>query len=206
MVRRILTAFTLASIALFAFGQERFVIERIEVRNAHRVSPRVIVDETTLREGKEYSEEDVRAGVARVNRLPFLLSADFALEKGTQDGRRVLVINVTEMRRLSFLVDARGLLGDTIHRTLDYDFDRPGESNDAAAARWFAGDRGMLHFTMAVRRGRQSFMRPVHGLGDRIHPLRPVRHAARSPRSTSARRSIRSMKDGSRRRSPSGFR
>src|SRR5205814_1029317 len=103
MVRRILTAFTIASIALCAFGQEKFVIERIEVRNAQRVSPSVVVAETTLREGKEYSEEDVRVGVARVNRLPFLLSADFALEKGTADGRRVLVINVTEMRRVSFL-------------------------------------------------------------------------------------------------------
>src|SRR4051812_3062956 len=158
MVRRTLTAFTLLLIALSALGQEKFAIERIEVRNAHRVSPVVIIDETTLREGKEYAEEDVRAGVARVNRLPFVLSADFVLEKGTEDGRRVLVINVTEMRRLSFLVDARGLLGNESHRTLDYDFDRPGESNDAASARWFAGDRGMLHFTMAVRRGRQSFM------------------------------------------------
>jgi outer membrane protein assembly factor BamA len=157
MVRRILTALTLASITLCAFGQEKFFIERIEVRNTQRVSPRVIIDETTLGQGKEYSEEDVRVGVARVNRLPFVLSADFALEKGTE-GRRVLVISVTEMKRLSFLVDARGLLGDASHRTIDYDFDRPGESNDAASARWFAGDRGMLHFTMAVRRGRQSFM------------------------------------------------
>ena len=158
MVRRILIAVTLASIALCAFGQGTFVIERIEVRNAQRVSPSVVVAETTLREGKAYSEDDVRAGVARVNRLPFMLSADFALEKGTADGRRVLVINVTEMKRLSFLVDARGLLGGESHRTLDYDFDRPGESNDAAAVRWFAGDRGMFHFAMAVRRGRQSFM------------------------------------------------
>jgi hypothetical protein len=100
----------------------------------------------------------VRDAVARLNRLPFLLSADFALEKGTAEGRRVLVINVIEMKRLSFLVDARGLRGNDVHRTLDYDYDRPGESNDAAAARWFLGGRGMLHFTLAVRRGRQSFM------------------------------------------------
>jgi len=156
-----LTAFLLTSIALLAFAQEktpgRVVIERIEVRGVQHVSPRVIVAETTLREGNEYSADDVRAGVARVNRLPFVVSADFALEKGAQDGRNVLVINVREMRRLSFLVDGRGLFGDSSHRTLDYDFDRPGESNDAAAMRWFAGDRGMFHFAMAVRRGRQSF-------------------------------------------------
>jgi outer membrane protein assembly factor BamA len=161
MVRRILTAFTFVSIAFFAFGQERapgrVFIERIEVRGAQHVSPRVIVAETALREGNEYSEDDVSAGVARVNRLPFVVSADFAMEKGTQDGRSVLVINVREMKRLSFFVDGRGLFGDSSHRTLDYDFDRPGESNDAAAARLFAGDRGMFHFSMAVRRGRQSF-------------------------------------------------
>ena len=162
MIRRIVNAFMLMAIALPALAQEkapdRFVIERIEVRNAQRVATSVIVAETTLREGSEYSEDDVRAAVERVNRLPFILSAEFALENGTAEGRRVLVINVTEMKRLSFLVDGRGLRGNDIHRTLDYDFDRPGESNDAAAARWFLGDRGMLHFTLAVRRERQSFM------------------------------------------------
>ncbi len=162
MLRRILNAFMLIAIAIPTLAQEaapdRFVIERIDVRNAQRVATRVIIAETTLREGRAYSEDDVRAGVERVNRLPFLLSADFVLEKGTAEGRRVLVINVTEMKRLSFLVDGRGLLGDTeSHRTVDYDFDRPGESNDAAAARWFAGDSSMFHFTLAVRRGRQSF-------------------------------------------------
>jgi len=159
---RIFTAFTLTSIALFAVAQGntpgRIFIEHIEVRGEQRVSSRVVVDETTLREGREYSGEEVRDGVARVNRLPFVVSADFALEKGTQDGRSVLVINIKDMKRLSFLVDGRGLFGDSSHRTLDYDFDRPGESNDAAAVRWFAGDRGMFHFAMAVRRGRQSFL------------------------------------------------
>jgi outer membrane protein assembly factor BamA len=158
IARQILTTLTMASIALSAMAQERFVIERIEVRNAQHASARVIIDETTLREGMEYAAEDVRVGVARVNRLPFLLSADYALEKGTGEGRRVLVINVIEMKRLSILVDGRGLLGDASHRTVDYDFDRPAESNDAFAVRWFAGDRGMFHFTLAVRRGRQSFM------------------------------------------------
>ena len=159
---RIFTAFTLTSIALFAVAQGktpgRIFIERIEVRGAQHVSSRVIVDETTLRQGREYSGEEVRDSVARVNRLPFVVSVDFALEKAPQDGRSVLVINIKEMKRPSFLVDGRGLFGDSSHRTLDSDFDRPGESNDAAAVRWFAGDRSMFHFAMAVRRGRQSFL------------------------------------------------
>lgn len=119
MVRRILIAFTFVSIAFFALGQEktpgRVFIERIEVRGAQHVSPRVIVAETALRDGSEYSEEGLRDGVARVNRLPFVVSADFTLEKGTQEGRSVLVINVREMKRLSFLVDGRGLFGDSSH-------------------------------------------------------------------------------------------
>src|SRR6476661_6584206 len=102
MARRLVNAFMLMAIALPALAQEaapgRFVIERIEVRNAQRVATRVIVAETTLREGSEYSEDDVRAAVERVNRLPFILSAEFALENGTAEGRRVLVINVTEMK------------------------------------------------------------------------------------------------------------
>jgi hypothetical protein len=162
MIRRIVTAFALVVIALSSSAQEkateRFVIERIDVRNTQHVSPAVLIAETAIREGKEYSEEDVRVGVARLNRLPFILSANFVLEKGTVEGRRVLVVNVTEMKRLSFLVDARGLRGGEAHRTLDYDYHRPGESNDAASARWLAGGSGMLHVTLAVQRERQSFM------------------------------------------------
>src|SRR5216117_1117783 len=100
MVRRILTALTVAAIAASAFGE---VIQRIEVRGAHRVPARIIVDETLLREGKEYSEDEVRGAVERLRRLPFVLTADYTLEKGT------LVINVTEGNRFSFLVDARGI-------------------------------------------------------------------------------------------------
>jgi hypothetical protein len=157
MLRRLLTAFTLAALTLSASGQERLLIERIEVRNAQRVSPDVIVDESLLRAGAEYSESDVRAAIARLNRLPFLLSAEYTLETGTEEDRRVLVITVVELRRLSFVVDARGmLLADNVNSN-DYDFDRPGESNDALAARWFVGDRGVAHFAMAVRRGRREF-------------------------------------------------
>jgi hypothetical protein len=166
MFRLLLTAFTITVIAVSVLAQsqaEHYVIEHIVVRHAQRVSPDVIVDETLLREGKEYSEDELRAAVARLNHLPFLLKADFALESGTEAGRRVLVINVTEMNRFSFVLNGRGLLLDERHSTIDrlrdYDFDRPGESNDAAALRWFAGDRGVVHVAMAVRRGRQAFMK-----------------------------------------------
>src|SRR6185369_15172650 len=93
MAGRILTAFMFAVIAAAALAQEtapaRFLIERIEVRNARRVAPRVVIAESLLREGNEYSKNDLREAAARLSRLPFLLSSDFALEKGSERGRHV---------------------------------------------------------------------------------------------------------------------
>ena len=56
-------------------------IERIEVRNAKRVSTDVVIAESRLREGNEYSEADLRDASTRLSRLPFLLSVDFALDE-----------------------------------------------------------------------------------------------------------------------------
>ena len=118
MLLRILIVLALSALALSAFG---VTIQGIEVRGAQRVPPRIIVAETLLREGKDYSEDEVRDAVARVNRLPFVAAADYAMQNG------VLVINVTEVRRLSFLVDARGIAlnDDRILNSTDYDFSDP---------------------------------------------------------------------------------
>ena len=151
-MRRILIALALSAITFSAFG---VTIERIEVRGAQRVPVRIIAAETLLREGKEYSEDEVRNAVARLNRLPFLASADYALQNG------VLVINVTEVRRFSFLVDARGIaLHDDFnpHKT-DYDFPDPTAewTNAAAGVRWLTGGGGIAHFGMTVLRNRHAF-------------------------------------------------
>src|SRR5918912_339104 len=87
--------------ALISLSASAVTVQRIEVRGAQRVSARVIADETTLREGRDYPEDEVRDAVARVRRLPFIRTADYTMSGGA------LVINVTEMRRLSFLLDAR---------------------------------------------------------------------------------------------------
>jgi outer membrane protein assembly factor BamA len=142
-----------------AFAQEaRFFIERIEVRNAHRVSPQLIARETLLREGGEYSEADLSAAAARLARLPFLLSADFALEKGSDRGRHVLVINVIETKPYFYLVNLSPTMWDDSRRTVDYDVDFGTESKDAAFGfRWFVGGRGIVHVGTSARRDRQSF-------------------------------------------------
>jgi hypothetical protein len=100
----------------------------------------------------------LRAAEARLTRLPFLLSADFALEKGSDRGRHVLVITVAETKPFFFLVDASPTLWDDSRRTVDYDADPGAESGDAAAGfRWFVGGRGIVHLGVTARRDRQAF-------------------------------------------------
>lgn len=151
-MRRILIALVLSTFTLPAFG---VTIERIEVRGAQRVPARIIAAETLLREGKEYSEDDVRNAVARVNRLPLIAAADYTLQNG------ILVINVTEVRRFSFLVDARGIRLHDEHNphSTNYDFPDPTAewTNAAAGVRWLTAGGGMAHFGMTVQRIRQAF-------------------------------------------------
>ena len=121
-------------------------IERIEIRNAQRVSPDVVIAESRLREGQEYSEAELRDASTRLSRLPFLLSVDFALEKGTDRGRHVLVLTITETKPFFFLVDLQpyvdnGELFTTVETT------GAGTTGETLALgfRWFVGRRGAVH-------------------------------------------------------------
>src|SRR5215212_8553420 len=151
-MRRILIALALSAITLSAFG---VTIERIEVRGAQRFAARRIVAETLLREGKEYSDDDVRNAVARLNRLPFLASARYSLENG------ILVIDVTEVTRFSFLVDLREIAlndeGDPHETNSDFPDPTAEWTNAAAGVRWLTGGGGIAHFGMTVQRIRQAF-------------------------------------------------
>lgn len=131
----------------------RFFIERIEVRNHNRVSPEVIVAESRLREGSEYSEADLRDASTRLARLPFLLSAEFALEKGTERGRHILIIDIVETRSFFFRFELIPIYADdgpgpnvdfTTHLGQD-------ETSLAAGYRWFLGRRGALHVAVIAR-------------------------------------------------------
>ena len=160
MFRRSLTALAVLVLAGTALAQEpaRFLIERIEVRNAQRVKPQLILSESLLREGQEYSEAELSAAAGRLSRLPFLLSVDFALEKGSDRGRFVLVIHVTETKPFFFFIDARPTVIDDSRRSLDYEIDPGSESKDAALGfRWFVGGRGIVHLGTTGRRSRQGF-------------------------------------------------
>jgi hypothetical protein len=205
-MHRIVIALALSVIAVSAFG---VTFDRIEVRGAQRVPARIIVAETLLHEGKEYSEDEVRNAVARLNRLPFLASADYALQNGA------LVINVTEVKRFSFLVDGRGIVlhddpnhhATQNHYVTNYDFTDPTAqwTNAAAGVRWLAGGGGVAHIGMTVLRTRHAFEKD-HAAYELGYTRYDLSARARSSRSTFGHRSTRSRKRRSRRKSSPAFR
>lgn len=160
MLRRILTAVTLLAAFDGIAQPASFFIERIEVRNATRVSPQVVIAESLLREGTEVTEGELRAASQRLARLPFLLSADFTLEKGSARDKDVLVIKVVETKPFFFLLDARPALTDESpqRKTINYEVDPAAQSKDAALGfRWFIGGRGIVHAGATVRRTQETF-------------------------------------------------
>lgn len=139
----------------------RFYIERIEVRDADRVSPEVVIAESRLSEGHEYRESELSDAAARLARLPFLLSADFSLEKGSDRGRYVLVVTIVETKPFFYLLDIRPVLSDDDETgVIDIDYgDRlgAGDNQGVLGARWFVGRRGAFHFGMFARDDNQEF-------------------------------------------------
>ncbi|HUR81609.1 MAG TPA: hypothetical protein VM733_12645 [Thermoanaerobaculia bacterium] len=158
MLGRILYVASSLLVACCTLADGRFVIERIEVRNAVRVSPRLIVAESLLREGSEASEEDVRAAAQRLERLPFVFAAHYSLEPGSDGARRVVVIDVRENERLWGLVDARFIQEHEPFDMLDYDYPDPAAEwkHAAAGVRWLFGDGGVAHFALTVLRDRHG--------------------------------------------------
>lgn len=125
----------------------RFFVERIEVRNAKRVSPDVVIAESRLREGHDYSEGDLRDASNRLSRLPFLLAADFSLEKGTERGRHVLIITISETKPFFYSLDIRPVFTRDAQTRADYSDRATGsDSEGVVGMRFFVGRRGAVHF------------------------------------------------------------
>jgi len=150
----VLTAVAVASpLAAQDGAPERFFIERIEVRNAHRVSPDVVITESRLRAGQAYTEAELRDASTRLSRLPYLLSVDFSLEKGTERGKHVLVLSITETKPFFYLLDIRPIFSDESRRNgnLNIEYtDRLGsiENQGVLGFRWFVGRRGAFHVAL----------------------------------------------------------
>jgi hypothetical protein len=79
-----------------------FVIEKIVIEGIRHGSERIVAAETLLTVGRAYTEKQLQQALHRVERLPFVVEADFALRKGTERGRFELVIKVVETEPLFF--------------------------------------------------------------------------------------------------------
>lgn len=82
-----------------------FFIETLTVEGADHASSALILSESLLVPGRSYSESELRLGVYRVKRLPFILDAKFSLRKGSERGFYELVITVREPRRFFLGLD-----------------------------------------------------------------------------------------------------
>jgi hypothetical protein len=144
----------LVAIAPDSHAQEAalFPIESILVEGASSSAGRIVVGESRLEEGSTYSEADLRDAVARIQRLPFVLSTDFRLGKGSSPGQYVLIIAIRQMK--PFFVNA----GMNTRWTEDAVFlpgpnglDQKGlitqrRTNEVAAGmRMFVGAKGLLN-------------------------------------------------------------
>jgi outer membrane protein assembly factor BamA len=130
----------LAAAAALAQDEPHFLIERIDVRGAKRVSTDIIVAETRLDANRGYTEQQLREAADRVARLPFLLDAQFSLEKGTVRDAYVLVITVSETKPFFYLVD------QVTYYDSDHNFRFDSDLGAVVGMRFFVGRRGMVHF------------------------------------------------------------
>ncbi len=76
----------------------RFFIETITVENERSLTSEIVVSESRLMIGQEYTESQLRDAIHRVLRLPLVLDANLSLRKGSRRGLYELVITIRESR------------------------------------------------------------------------------------------------------------
>ncbi len=145
-----------ASADLFA-EEPTLLIESIQIDGLKQIKPELIIAESLLVEGASYREAELQQAVFRLQRLPFILDAGFALSKGSERGRYRLVITIEEIRRFFFGEDSTytrftnsvsfdSLLGQDTTFT-------PG---GLAGIRFFVGKYGMLFGSVSSHGGLQA--------------------------------------------------
>jgi len=152
----------LALLGLFggtpARGDEapRFLIEKITVKGNRRpASARIVVSESLLKDGRTYGEDELRTAVHRIKRLPFIIEADFALQKGSERGRYELVITVEETRPIFVDLEGAGDYSDRsgvyspLPTSRRFDF----SNNSLLGVREFVGSEGVLFASFGSSNG-----------------------------------------------------
>lgn len=133
----------------------RFRIERITVVGPVGGAARILVAESLLEAGHSYTEEELRQAVYRIDRLPFLVEADFALAKGSERGAYELVISARPAKNfffdhsLQYTSFNRRLNLDGVNDTYEL------TSTGLAGVRLFVGSAGVLFGALDSRDGVQ---------------------------------------------------
>jgi hypothetical protein len=162
-VNIVLLALMLVAPMAVADEEPRFLITRISVDGLRYASDGIVVSESRLRVNRSYSEAEFRDAMARIERLPFVLAAEFRLARGSEAGSYVLVIAIKETKPL--FISARS--GTGFFETLDVIPD-PGpvggeptghvERNFVnvrfdeltIGGRWFIGSKGVAHLAASL--------------------------------------------------------
>lgn len=123
----------------------RFLLESIVVEGVQRDAVRqIVVAESLLKPGREYTEQELREAVYRIKRLPFVVDAEFSLRKGSERGSYQLVVTVEEARLFFYSAEMGG--------AYDGDDRRVGPGEDrvdwgalaTVGGRWFVGSQGLV--------------------------------------------------------------
>lgn len=134
-----------------------FPLEDIRVEGLVRAAPRVVLAASLLEPGARYDEAELAQAVARVQRLPFVLDARFRLEKGSERGLYVLVVEVVETRRFFFGADVSAVAyGQTLQ--LERFSGRDGDFRPVtlAGVRQSIGSAAELTASVATEEGLQA--------------------------------------------------
>lgn len=126
----------------------RFLLESIVVEGVQRDAPRqIVVGESLLKPGNEYTEQELREAVYRIKRLPFVVDAAFSLRKGSERGTYELVVTVKETSVFFYSASAGGLYNGNNGLFQDEDHISWG-AGGTAGARWFVGSQGLVFGTV----------------------------------------------------------
>lgn len=149
----LLTVFLSLAPAMRGDDVPRFFIESINVNGGSPASERIVAAESRLRAGETYDEAQLRDAMARIQRLPFVISADFRLAKGSQFGRYVLVVDLQQMKPLFALaesttswIEQSRILPQPDGTFLEEEWLNQVRTNElVVGARTFVGKAGMLN-------------------------------------------------------------
>lgn len=95
-IRSVLITIAVFLAAMEAEAYAEFPITSIVVQGSRSVSEEILLGEAQLLAGRSYTEEDLRAAVRRIRRLPFVVQVDFRLQRGEEVGTYQLVVEIIE--------------------------------------------------------------------------------------------------------------